>query len=184
MARKSRSVGKASRTEPRRPTVARPPRIRSASSLPSSTPSANVRTGDIVFHLSGAGAGEFCLLSRPGRTTLSPTGRGPEDRKPFRSSSGGTPTSSASILSGEKNALKQSWSEASASAATCVTSATSPSSSASSTRHSELAESLRPLTRGGVSWRRPVVSSRDSRYSPTRSPASRSVQPRTIPKSS
>jgi hypothetical protein len=106
MARKPRSVGTTARTRAAK-TNGRETAEETLGRLAQKfDASANVRTGDIVFHLSGAGGGEFCLSSRPGRTIVSSTGRGPEDRKPLIEFWGDANVI-RSILSGEKNALKQ-----------------------------------------------------------------------------
>jgi SCP-2 sterol transfer family len=67
--------------------------------------SANLRTGDIVFHLSGVGGGEFRLTSRAGKTSVS-SRREPEDRKPLIEIWGDANVI-RSIISREKNAVKQ-----------------------------------------------------------------------------
>jgi hypothetical protein len=68
--------------------------------------SANLRTGDIVFHLSGVSGGEFRLASHSGKTVISSTGRGANDRKPLIEIWGDARVI-RSIIDGEKNALKQ-----------------------------------------------------------------------------
>jgi hypothetical protein len=68
--------------------------------------SANLRTGDIVFHLSGASGGEFRLASRSGKTVISSTGRGADDRKPLIEIWGDAGVI-RSIINGDKNAIKQ-----------------------------------------------------------------------------
>jgi hypothetical protein len=105
MARKSRSVGASARTSAKTSTreAAEDTLGRLAQKLDAS---ANIRSGDIVFHLSGAGGGEYCLSSRSGKTTVSSTGRGPEDRKPLLEFWGDANVI-RSIIGGEKNALKQ-----------------------------------------------------------------------------
>ena len=106
MARKSRSVGTTARTR----AAATNGRATTENALGGVArkldTSTNLRTGDIVFHLSGTGGGEFCLTSRGGKTSVLSTGRGSDDRKPLIEIWGDA-TVIQSILRGEKNALKQ-----------------------------------------------------------------------------
>jgi hypothetical protein len=106
MARKSRSIGTTPRTRAAKANSRKTIKDMLSALAQKLDASAHVRTGDIVLHLSGAGGGEFCLSSRSGRTVLSSTGRGPEDRKPLIEVWGDGDVIS-SILTGEKNALRQ-----------------------------------------------------------------------------
>jgi hypothetical protein len=106
MARKSRSVGTTARTRAAKTTRGESTEDTLGNLALKLDASANIRTGDIVFHLSGAGGGEFVLSSRPGRTMVSSTGRGAEDRKPLLEFWGDANVI-RSIIRGEKNALKQ-----------------------------------------------------------------------------
>jgi hypothetical protein len=106
MARKSRSVGTTARTRAAKTNGRETAEDTLGRLVQKLDASPNVRTGDIVFHLSGAGGGEFRLSSRPGKTIVSSTGRGPEDRKPLIEFWGDANVI-RSIISGEKNALKQ-----------------------------------------------------------------------------
>lgn len=106
MARKSRSAGTTTKTKAAKTNGRNTTEDMLGGLARKLDGSPNVRTGDIVFHLSGVGGGEFCLSSQHGKTTISPTGRGPEDRKPLIEFWGDSNVI-RSIINGEKNALKQ-----------------------------------------------------------------------------
>jgi hypothetical protein len=106
MARKSRSVGTTARTRAAK-TDGRDTTEETLGTLAQKLEtSAAIRTGDIVFHLSGAGGGEFVLSSRSGRTMMTSTSRGPDDRKPLLEFWGDA-NIIRSIIRGEKSALRQ-----------------------------------------------------------------------------
>lgn len=106
MARKSRSAGTTTRTRAAKASD----RVTTEDTLgrlvQKLDTSANLRTGDIVFHLSGVSGGEFRLASHSGKTVLSSTARGAEGRKPLIEIWGDASVI-RSIVNGEKNALKQ-----------------------------------------------------------------------------
>jgi hypothetical protein len=106
MARKSRSAGAAARPRPMKPDGRATAEEMVGALAQRLDASANVRTGDIVLHLAGAGGGEFCLTCRPGSTVVSSTGRGPAERKPLIEV-WGEANVIRSIVSGEKDAVKQ-----------------------------------------------------------------------------
>jgi hypothetical protein len=106
MARKSRSVGTTAKTRAATTTGRETTKGMLDGLAQKLDASANVRAGDIVLHLSGTDGGEFRLSSRPGKTIVSSTGGGGEDRKPLIEV-WGKANVIGSILKGEKDALKQ-----------------------------------------------------------------------------
>jgi hypothetical protein len=106
MARKSRPAGTATRPRPTKPEGRATAEQMVGALAQRLEASANVRSGDIVLHLSGAGGGEFCLTCRPGSAVVSPAGRGPGERKPLIEVWGDANVI-RSVVDGDKDAVKQ-----------------------------------------------------------------------------
>ena len=106
MARKSRSAGRTARTRAAKAGDRVTIEDTLGGLVQKLDTSVNLRTGDIIFHLSGVSGGEFRLASHAGKTVISSTGRGADDRKPLIEIWGDASVI-RSIINGEKNALKQ-----------------------------------------------------------------------------